>query len=93
MTPDALVYENDVYSVFISGDHGEYELLAYHYPLIGIMYEGDIIINWRESISLNEGIVKFFANDCIILIQQKERPKAKKKEEEDDFAYAEENDE
>ena len=78
MTPEALLYQNEVESVFLTGDRGEYELLAYHYPVLGILKQGNIIINWRESVPIKFGLVKFFANDCIILVEEIERLKPKR---------------
>lgn len=87
MSPDALLYENEVQSLFLTGDKGEYELLPYHYPVLGILKKGNIIIDWKESIPIKFAIVRFFANDCIILVEQEERAKEiKKKEEEIVFA-------
>ena len=78
MTPESLLYQNEVESVFLTGDRGEYELLAYHYPVLGILKQGNIIINWRESVPIKFGLVKFFANDCIILVEEIERLKPKR---------------
>ena len=85
MTPEALLYQGEVESVFFTGDLGEYELLPYHYPVIGILKQGDIIINWRESVPIKFGLVKFFANDCIVLVEEIERlrPQKGKKLEDD----------
>jgi len=57
--------------------------MPYHYPVLGILKEGNIIIDWKESIPVRSGIIRFFANDCIILIepQPKERKIVKKEEE------------
>ncbi len=80
MTPEALLYQNEVQSVFFTGDQGEYELLAYHYPVLGILNAGNIIIDWRDAVPIKFGIVKFFANDCIVLVEETERfSKVKKK--------------
>src|SRR3954469_23162798 len=73
MTPDALLYQNEVESVFLTGDRGEYELLPYHYPVLGILKQSNIIINWREAVPVKFGIVRFFANDCIVLVEELER--------------------
>ncbi len=78
MTPEALLYQNEVESVFFTGDQGEYELLPYHYPVIGILKQSNIIINWRESVPIKFGLVKFFANDCIVLVEEIERLRPKK---------------
>ncbi len=81
MSPRKLVFERDVESLFLTGDTGEYELLAYHYPLLGVLKKSDIVINWKERISIEGGIVKFFANECIIMVEEK-----KEKEPEDSEA-------
>ena len=87
MTPDALLYQKEIESVFLSGDKGEYELLAYHYPVLGILKQSNIILNWQEAVPIKFGIVRFFANDCIVLVEEIERlrPKQKKKEEKMDI--------
>lgn len=84
MTPDALLYQNEVESVFFTGDQGEYEILPYHYPVLGVLKEGNIIVNWREAIPIKFAVVKFFANDCIVLAEETERfaPQKKKKKDE-----------
>lgn len=68
-----LILEEEVNSVFITGDRGEYELLAYHYPLIGII-AGDIVINWDKRLPVKGGVVRFFANECNIMIEEKIDP-------------------
>jgi len=84
MTPEALLYQNEVESVFFTGDLGEYELLPYHYPVLGILKQGNIIINWRDAVPIKFGLVKFFANDCIVLVEEIERFRPKKAKKEDD---------
>ena len=69
LSPNELIYENQIQSVFLKGDRGEFEILAYHYPLIGVLSEGDIIIDWKESIPIKGGVVRFFANECVVLLE------------------------
>ncbi len=78
MTPEALLYQGSVESVFFTGDHGEYELLPYHYPVLGILIAGNIIINWREAVPIKFGLIRFFANDCIVLVEELERLRPQK---------------
>jgi F0F1-type ATP synthase epsilon subunit len=85
MTPEALLYQNEVESVFFTGDSGEYELLPYHYPVLGILKQGNIIMNWKEAVPIKFGILKFFANDCIVLVEETERFRPKKLKKEDDI--------
>ncbi len=77
LSPKRLIYENNVWSVFLTGDRGEYELLAYHYPLLGVLKKGDVIINWEEKIPINGGVVSFLANECTILVEEEIVPKDK----------------
>lgn len=78
MSPNNLLYENEVQSVFLNGDIGEFELLAYHYSLLGVLKKGDIIINGKERIPISGGVVKFFANECIIMVEEDLVKKSKK---------------
>ena len=71
ISPDALIYSNEVQSVFLTGDRGEYELLAYHYPLLGVLQKSDVIINWNEKVPINGGVVRFYANECVIMIEER----------------------
>lgn len=76
MSPRNLIYENEVQSVFLTGDQGEFEILAYHYPVISLLQQSSIIIiDWKDSVSIKAGIVRFFANECIILIEEVEKKK------------------
>jgi len=74
LSPHSLIYQSEIQSIFLKGDAGEYELLAYHYPLLGVLRKGDIIINWNEKISIRGGVIKFFANECTIMVEEEIRP-------------------
>jgi F0F1-type ATP synthase epsilon subunit len=86
MTPEALLYQGAVESAFFTGDHGEYELLPYHYPVLGILMTGNIIINWREAVPIKFGLIRFFANDCIVLVEELERLRPKDGKKVEDIA-------
>jgi len=86
MTPESLLYQGQVESAFFTGDQGEYEILPYHYPVLGILSSGNIIINWREAVPIKFGLLRFFANDCIVLVEELERLRPDKKKKTDDMA-------
>lgn len=86
MTPEALLYQGAVESAFFTGDQGEYELLPYHYPVLGILLTGNIIINWREAVPIKFGLIRFFANDCIVLVEELERLRPKDGKKAEDIA-------
>ncbi len=70
LSPNSLVYQNEIHSLFLTGDKGEYEILAYHYPLLGVLRRGDIIINWEERLPIGGGVIRFYANECTILVEE-----------------------
>lgn len=82
LSPNSLIYENEVESLFLTGDKGEYELLAYHYPLLGVLQKSDVVINWSQRIPIEGGVVRFFANECTIMVEERNKPKDKAEEKE-----------
>lgn len=66
---DSIIYNNEISSLFVPGDQGEFEILSCHYPILSLLIKGDIIINWEEAISVNRGILKFLRNDCVIIVE------------------------
>lgn len=69
MNADKIIFDDNVSSLFLQGDTGEFEILPYHYPVLSLLRKGQIIINWRNYIPVKKGIIKFFKNDCVILIE------------------------
>ena len=71
ISPNKILFEKEINSVFLNGDRGEFELLAYHYPLLGVLSKGDVVINnGEERIPINGGIVRFFANECTVMVEE-----------------------
>ena len=67
-----MLFNGEVKSVYLSGDEGEYELLPFHYPLLGALPEGEIIVAEHGSIPLRAGVVLFQNNTCTIIIEENE---------------------
>lgn len=67
-----MLFDKDVESVYLAGDEGEYELLPYHYPLLGALPEGEIKIKGHPHIPLRAGVVLFNDNQCTIIIEEME---------------------
>ena len=70
LSPNNLIYENEIQSLFLNGDHGEFEILAYHYPVVAVLKQGDIVVDWKVRIPVAGGVVRFFANECTILVEE-----------------------
>ena len=74
-----VLFDEEVRSVYLFGDEGEYELLPFHYPLLGALPEGEIRIAGHESVPLRTGIVSFVNNQCTIIIEENEGAEALKR--------------
>ena len=74
-----MLFDADVKAIYLSGDEGEYELLPYHYPLLGALPEGEVKIAEKGSVPLRAGVVLFQNNRCTIIIEEnEENPVAQK---------------
>ena len=79
ITPERILFKDAVDRVFLDGDDTEYELLSFHASLLGVLRRGQIVIDNKKAIPIQAGVVKFFENKCVILIQElRMRPAAKK---------------
>lgn len=74
-----LLFDGDVNAVYLSGDEGEYELLPYHYPLLGALPEGEIKIAGYSSVGLRAGVVSFRENTCLILVEELDLNEARRR--------------
>ena len=70
LNPKQVVYEGDAESVFLPGDHGEFEILDYHVPVVSLLSGGDVIVDWKRRIPIRNGMVKFDRNECVVLMEE-----------------------
>lgn len=78
VTPKRVIFEDAVERVLIDGDDSEYELMSFHAKTLGLLREGEIIINNKVSIPIRAGIVSFNDNKCLILAEEHDSEEAKK---------------
>ncbi len=70
LDPDSVIYKGEVSSLYVYGNMGEFELLAYHYPVLCLLKEDtDVVIDWREFVTIKRGILKFFKNECVLIVE------------------------
>jgi F0F1-type ATP synthase epsilon subunit len=69
MSIDGIVIEDQVNSVYVTGTDGEYELLPFHYPLMGALPEGEIKISGYDPFPVKVGIIMFNHNQCKIIVE------------------------
>lgn len=76
LNPKQVVFEGEAETVFLPGDRGEFELLAYHSPIVSLLKEGEIVVDWKTRIPIRKGMVRYSGDECVILLEQArlERP-------------------
>ncbi len=65
-----IIMDEAVKSVIIDGESSEYELLSFHADTVGILRRGDIIIDNNFKVPVLAGVVSFYDNKCLILVQE-----------------------
>ncbi len=79
LNPKHVVFEGAVETLFLPGEAGEFELLAYHVPIISLLKEGDIVIDWKTRIPIKKGMVRFSNEECVILLEERQVEKTRNK--------------
>ena len=70
LNPKHVVFEGPATSVFLPGDRAEFEILAYHAPVVSMLTAGHVIVDWKERIPIQRGMVRFLNNECVILVEE-----------------------
>lgn len=65
-----MLYSGEAKSVFLPGDMAEFEILDYHAPIVSLLRPGDVLIDWKTTIPIRKGMVKFDNNECMILVEE-----------------------
>jgi F-type H+-transporting ATPase subunit epsilon len=70
LNPKRTIYEGEAKSVFLPGDTGEFEVLELHKPIISLLRQGEIIINWNKSVAITKGIVRMRKDELVALVEE-----------------------
>lgn len=70
LNPRRVVYEGEAGSVVLPGDRGEFEIMDYHVPLVGLLRQGYVTVDWQTRLPIKNGIVKFDRNECVVVIEE-----------------------
>lgn len=77
LTPEKVVFEDEVYSVNAPGAEGYLEVLAHHAPLATLLQAGQLVITDREKqksvFKVNGGFLEVSRNQATILVDRLEK--------------------
>jgi F-type H+-transporting ATPase subunit epsilon len=77
LNPKHVVFQGQVQNLFLPGDAGEFELLAYHAPILSLLKAGEIVVDWKTRIPIKKGMVRFCDGECVILLDEQDKPRPK----------------
>ncbi|MBA4387809.1 MAG: hypothetical protein C0404_07500 [Verrucomicrobia bacterium] len=70
LNPKHVLYEGEARSVFLPGDLAEFELMDHHTPIVSLLRPGNVVVDWKTSIKIKRGMVKFSNNECMVLVEE-----------------------
>lgn len=70
LDPQRVVLEGEAESVLLPGDRGEFELLDCHVPIVSLLRQGFVTVDWKTRVPIRSGMVKFDRNECVVLIEE-----------------------
>ena len=70
LNPKHVIFEGEAKSVFLPGDLAEFELMDFHAPIVSLLKPGKVIVDWKTSIPIKQGMVKFDHNECMVLVEE-----------------------
>jgi F0F1-type ATP synthase epsilon subunit len=69
LTSEEKIFEGKAESIKLPGEHGEFEILSYHKPVISRLIGGSLIIDGRVY-PVRRGIVGFNHNKATIIVER-----------------------
>ncbi len=64
---DRTAFEGEGWSVFLPGDKGEFEVMAFHKAMLSLLKEGKIIVDQEKEFPVKKGIVRFHKGELVVL--------------------------
>jgi len=73
LSPKQTIYQGDVRSIQVVGDLAEFEILAYHAPIVSLLRTGNVVVDGDHRIPIQRGMLTFDRNECVILVEEASR--------------------
>jgi len=70
ITPNRVVFEGEVWSVFLPGATGEFEVLEMHKSIVSLLREGNIVIDWKTEIPVKSGAVRMSGDELVAIVEE-----------------------
>ena len=70
VSPKRTLFKDAINHLSLDGDETEYEILGFHAHLIGVLRQGQIVIDNKKAIPVKKGIIRFYENKCTVLVEE-----------------------
>jgi F-type H+-transporting ATPase subunit epsilon len=71
ITSNKVLFEGDVWSVFLPGATGEIEVLELHKPILSLLRQGNVVINNGElKIPVKRGAMKVSGDELVAVVEE-----------------------
>ena len=71
ITSNKVLFEGDVWSVFLPGATGEFEVLELHKPILSLLRQGNVVINNGElKIPVKRGAMKVSGDELVAVVEE-----------------------
>ena len=68
MNQAQVIFDGIANSVILPGDYGEFEVLPFHWPIVSLLKEGEIIID-DMGFPISKGIARFSDDKLVALVE------------------------
>ncbi len=69
ITPDKKVFSGDANLVTLPGKDGSFQVLNDHAPLVATLGKGDLVIDNRQTFTIDGGTVEVLKNKILVLAE------------------------
>lgn len=69
LTPQKVLFEGQSESIILPGEKGTFEVMSFHKDLLTRLLRGWVIIDKREKIPIQRGVVKIERNTVTIIAE------------------------
>lgn len=56
--------------MFLPGESGEFEVLQFHKPIISLLKEGTIVVNWKTEVPISSGAVRMAGDRLVAIVEE-----------------------
>ena len=70
LNANRILFEGDVASLFLPGTTGEFEILDFHKPIVSLLREGAIVIDWERRLNVRSGVIRMDGREAVAIVEE-----------------------